>query len=107
MTSIPRAEKRPETPSEIRLLVGVEPNRRSIRFLEDWGPELDQEVLDFWLTRGVSLLRCRESFPPSHLLDSGRLDVRLSAATRVHAKSLTHRNRCNPGLEQFHGARST
>jgi hypothetical protein len=103
-----RPPESPEKPLEIRLLLGVEPNRRNVRLMEDWGPALEQEVLDYWLTLGVSLFRCREVFSAINLLDAGKLDVRLSNVTRVHAKvyvtgtavTLGSSNFTEPGLRR-------
>lgn len=94
-------ERRP-----VRLLIGVEPTRPAMR--PSLQPaDVDREVRDFWLPRGISLLNSRELLTTLQLLREGRIEARLSSGTRVHAKiyvgdyavTLGSSNFTRPGLE--------
>lgn len=94
-------------PGRVRLLVGVEPmaHREEIRstIVEDF----EGRVADYWLGRGISLLNSRDLVATLELIDEGRLEVRSSGSSRVHAKiyvsaeavTLGSSNFTRPGLE--------
>lgn len=82
-----RARRETQEPSSlVRLLIGVEPTRPQKGYRGLPGTDLQQEVLDYWLDRGISLLHCREVLDSIALLKRGGLEVRLSDSSRVHAK---------------------
>lgn len=68
----------------LRVLLGVEPfqGARPLRT----HLTIHQGIFDYWLERGISLLRSPEVFGALALLDAGRLEVRASGSSRVHAK---------------------
>ena len=73
------------SPGRMRLLLGVEP--AAVRAGRgDGGAPIDQAIMDYWLERGISLLRGGGVLAALDLLDRGRLEVRISGAMRVHAK---------------------
>jgi len=100
---------RPEDgqPSRIRVLVGVEPVLRKRRDHVGASTGLQQELREFWLGRGISLLNSRELLATLDLLQADRLHVRTSSSTRVHAKiyvgseavTLGSSNFTRPGLK--------
>lgn len=98
----------PTSPQRIRLLIGVEPTRPNHSILGPWEKDLQQELLDYWLDRGISLLHCREVLAALSLLEKGSLEVRLSDSSRIHAKiyateqavTIGSSNFTNPGLRR-------
>lgn len=94
-------------PSRIRLLIGVEPASARARPSAAVVRNLEDEIADYWLRRGISLLNARDLLATLELLHAEVLQVRSSAASRVHAKvyvgeeaiTLGSSNFTRPGLE--------
>ncbi len=89
-----------EDRGSIRLLVGVEPTLRTLRSTGQAG-DVDEEVRDFWLSRGISLLNSKELLTTLRMLREGRLEARLSASTRVHAKIYVGEHAVTLGSSNF------
>jgi len=90
-----------------RLLVGVEPVTGRHRGVPGDPRRFGDEVADYWLGRGVSLLNASMLLGTLHLIEAGGLTVRGSTGARVHAKiyvgqkaaTLGSSNFTRPGLE--------
>jgi SNF2-related domain/Helicase conserved C-terminal domain/PLD-like domain len=90
-----------------RLLVGVEPTPRRIAPTPAVSTSFDDEIADYWLGRGVSLLNASTLLATLELIEADGLTVRSSTGTRVHAKmyvgdravTLGSSNFTRPGLE--------
>lgn len=70
----------------VRLLVGVEPVLRRPSDVPALATSLQREARDFWLHHGVSLLNARDLLATLALLRDGTIRVRISGASRIHAK---------------------
>lgn len=90
----------------IQLLVGVEPTLRDVGRARD-PMAVEHEVREYWLRRGISLMNSQELLTTIELLEAGRIEARISGATRIHAKvyaseasvTLGSSNFTRPGLE--------
>lgn len=71
--------------AEIRLLLGHEPYpTKNQEFL--YSQKFDQEIVDYWLERRISVLKCGRLIAAIELLKSQKIQVRISNKKPIHAK---------------------
>lgn len=101
-----RLGKRESAPGRVRILLGHEPyDRKPISSRPDQF-RFSQEVVDYWLERGVSLHQCAQVFAAMEMLRSGTVEARITASSSavIHAKIYRGDNAVTIGSSNFSNA---
>ncbi len=81
------ASRAPEGPEPIRLLFGAEPFLSDAARARIPAPDMAEEMRDFWMRRGVSVLLSGAVLHARTLVERGRVQVRIARPSRpIHAK---------------------
>ncbi|HYI01145.1 helicase-related protein [Hyalangium sp.] len=81
------AQCKNDGPEPIRLLFGTEPFLSDAARARIPAPDLGEEMRDFWMTRGVSVLLSGAVLHTRELVERGRVQVRIAPPNRpIHAK---------------------
>ena len=86
--------------AEIRLLLGHEPYPTNTQEFPD-SYKFDPEIEEYWLKRGISILKCGKVIKAIELLKTQQVQVRISDKKPIHAKIYRGDNAITIGSSNF------
>lgn len=84
----------------IRLLLGNEPYPTQKQEFRD-SNKFSEEIIDYWLDRGISILKCSQVIAAIELIKTGKVEVRIAGQKPIHAKIYSGDNAITIGSSNY------
>jgi superfamily II DNA or RNA helicase len=90
----------PDAFDTIRILLGNEPYPTKAQKFRNSG-KFSQEIEDYWLERGISILKCGKVIAAIELIKNGKVQTRIARNKPIHAKIYNGENAITIGSSNY------